>query len=291
MEKPLIFIVILNWNGKDVIKNCLNSVENIDYPNFQTVVVDNGSNDGSQNLIKLEFPRVLLIENEKNMGVAEGNNIGIKFALKMGAEYIFILVNDIIVDSNILNILLFEHKYNNIVGIVAPIVLDMGNREYIQENGNLINWKKGRAYLLDRGNIKDVHPIKREVDYVGLPFINANIIDTIGYYDPKYFVYWEDADFCIRVKRAGYKIISVPDAKIWHKLSYTTKKVTGFYEYHITRNMFWFMKKFANKLDYTIFLIYFFGFRVLFMSALFLIYYRDIQSLKYYYKGIIDGIR
>jgi len=291
MGYPKIFLIILNWNGKEVLKDCLQSIEKIDYPNYEVIVVDNGSTDDSQKMIKESFSYVHLIENEKNEGVAEGQNIGIRYALERGTNYVFILNNDVTLDKNILKELLKVIESDDKIGVVGPILYWANEPEKIQSTGGMINWKKGTASHLNTGEIDKELPNTREVDYVGLVFVSSNILEKIGLYNSKYFAYWEDTDFCTRVKEVGYKVISVSDAKVWHALEYTTGKISGFYEYHMARNMFWFMKQHATRRQYLSFLLYFFGFPFWLTSGIHLVYHRDISAFISFLKGVRDGIR
>ena len=288
MNHPKVFIIILNWNGKEVLRECLESIEKIDYPNYEVIVVDNGSTDGSQKMIKEKFPYVHLIENDKNEGVAEGQNIGIRYALEKKTDYVFITNNDTTLDKNILKELLKVIEGDDKIGIAGPIVYWANDPERIQFSGGMINWKKGQGHLLEAGKIdKGQHSVKN-VDYVGLVFISSDMLKEVGFYNSNYFAYWEDAELCTRVKKAGYKVVCVSNAKVWHKGSYTTKKISGFFEYYNTRNSFLFMKKHATKGQYLSFLLYFFGFRFWFTSGM-LLYHKNIKALISFYKGIKDG--
>ena len=288
MSYPKIFLIILNWNGKEILKECLESIEKIDYPNYEVIVVDNGSMDSSQKMIKDDFPYVHLIENEKNEGVAEGQNIGIRYALEKGTDYVFILNNDLTLDKNILKRLLKVIESDDKIGVVGPILYWADDPERIQLSGSIINWKKGIGHNAS-GFDKKQHYVK-EVDNTGLVFVSSDILKKVGLYNSKYFAYYEDADFCIRVKKAGYKVVCCSDAKIWHKGSYTTKKISGFFEYYMTRNMFWFMKQYATKRQYLSFLLYFFGFQFWFTSGIH-IYHKNVAAFTSFCKGIIDGIK
>src|SRR5665647_323864 len=106
MYCPKISIIVLNMDGKEVLTECLNSIKEVDYPNYDVIVVDNGSSDGSQAFIRRAFPNVELIENKSNLGVPEGQNIGIRAALQAGADYVFSVNNDTIIDRNVLQELL-----------------------------------------------------------------------------------------------------------------------------------------------------------------------------------------
>ena len=289
MNYPKIFIIVLNWNGKEVLRECLESIEKIDYPNYEVIVVDNGSTDGSQKAVKEEFPYVHLIENDKNEGVAEGENIGIRYALEKGTDYVFITNNDVTLDKNLLRELLKVAERDDKIGIVGPIVYWANDPERIQFSGGMINWKKGQGHLLEAGKIdKGQHSVKN-VDYVGLVFVSSGILEKVGLYNSKYFAYWEDAELCTRVKKAGYKVICTSDAKVWHKGSYTIKKISGFYEYYNTRNAFLFMKEYATRIQFISFILWFFVVNFWFTSGM-LLYHKNIKALMSFYKGIKDGL-
>ena len=291
MNLPKIFIIILNWNGKEVLRECLKSIEDIDYPNYGVIVVDNGSMDGSQKAVKEDFSYVHLIENDKNEGVAEGQNIGIRYAFEKGTDYVFILNNDLTLDKNILKSLLKVIESDDKIGVVGPILYWADEPEKIQSAGGIINWRKGKVSHLNAGETDKELPNTREVDYVGLVFVSSGILGKIGLYDPKYFAYCEDLDFCARVKEAGYKVISVSDAKVWHKGAYTTRKVSGFCEYHMARNMFWFMKRHVSRRQYLSFLLYFFGFQFWFTSGIYIIYHKNVNAFISFFRGVIDGVK
>lgn len=291
MTHPKISLIILNWNGKEVLEPCLESIEKVDYSNYEVIVVDNGSTDDSQKMVKDNFSYVHLIENEKNEGVPEGQNIGIKYALEHETDYIFILNNDLTLDKNILKALLKVIECDDGIGVVGPIVFWADEPEKIQSAGGMVNWKNGLTYHLEVGETDKELPIVKEVDYFGLVFVSSSVLKEVGLYNSKYFAYYEDTDFCTRVKKAGYKIVSVSNAKVWHKGSYTTKKISGFFEYHMARNGFWFMKQHATKRQYLTFLINFFGFRFWFKSGVHLIYYRNINGFISFLRGVKDGLK
>lgn len=290
MSYPKIFLIILNWNGKEVLKECLESIEKIDYPNYEVIVVDNGSTDGSQKAIEEDFPYVHLIENDKNEGVAEGQNIGIRYALEKKTDYVFITNNDTTLDKNLLKELLKVAESDDKIGVVGPIVYWANDPERIQFAGAMINWEKGNCYLLEAGEIEKEHQDVKEVDYVGSVFVSMDIIKKVGLYNSKYFAYWEDTDFCTRIKKEGYKVVYVPKAKIWHKGTYTIGKISGFYEYHMARNMFWFMKQHATRRQYLSFLLYFFGFQFWFTSGI-LLRGKNINVIISFFRGVVDGLK
>lgn len=289
MDLPKIAIIILNLNGKEIIGDCVDSLHRTDYSNFEIIVVDNNSSDGSQEFIRNNYPDIYLVENKKNEGVAEGQNIGILKALERNADYIFVINNDIIVDENTIKTLLQVFNDES-VGIAVPVMYWPDDPKKIQSAGGMIKWKTGGAYHLN-ANEKNVElPKVREIDYLGSIFTTKKLLKEIGLFDPIYFAYWEDTDLCFRFKKAGYKVVSVSDAKIWHKHSYTTKKINGFIDFYFNRNSFIFMKKNSNKIQYTSFLLYFFLYKYWFRVFSLIFYYKKPRMINYLNKGIKEGL-
>jgi GT2 family glycosyltransferase len=285
-------IIILNWNGKKDTIECLDSLKKIRYFNYEIVIVDNGSTDGSVECFKKLYPKIELIENKKNLGFAEGNNVAIRRIIERGTDYVLLLNNDTIVDPDFLVELVNVLKNDSSIGIAGPTVYYYKEKDNIQSAGGKICWYKGKAPHLRNKNDMKINEI-RDVDYImGCSLMaKSELFKIIGYLNKDYFAYWEETEWCVRAKRAGYRIINVPAAKVWHKGGATSKKTSGFQEYQMTRNMFWFMKKHASKIQYLMFIINFIGFQFWFSSFIYVIYHKNLQLYKSFLKGIIDGIR
>lgn len=340
MNYPKVSIIILNWNGwKDAIE-CLESLYQITYPNYEVIVVDNGSEDDSIQKIKeycegkieveskfFEYPsenkpikiieyereeteaeggkqgevgdlpsykKLILIKNEKNYGFAEGNNVGVRYALKaLNPSYVLLLNNDTVVDPDFLRELVKVAENDERIGIMGAVNYYYDKPEKVWFCGGKINFWKGKVYNIRVNEMNKGQCDKiREVDYVAGScfFVSKEVIEKIGMLDHEYFAYWEEADWCIRALKAGYKIINVPNAKIWHKVSSTTKKISGFFEYYNTRNTFLFMKKNTTRIQFFSFILWFFVFNFWFMTGILLIYHKNMKALISFYKGIKDGL-
>lgn len=259
-----VFVVILNLNGKDFTLDCLTSLEDLKKPKNTEVfllVVDNGSTDNSVAAIKKNFPHVFILENRKNLGFAEGNNIGLRFALKEGADFILVLNNDTIVDKNLLTELLREVKDER-VGILGPKIYFAPGYEFHKdryqesEKGKVLWYAGGK---MDWGNVLASHRGVDEVDHgqydqvsptdftSGCCFlVKREILEKIGLFDARFFLYYEDNDLCQRAKKVGFKVLFVPKAHLWH-LNAGTAGGSGstLQEYYITRNRLLFGAKFA----------------------------------------------
>jgi GT2 family glycosyltransferase len=213
MNFPKIFIIILNYNGKEFIKKTLSGVLRINYPNFEVVLVDNNSEDGSFEFIKREFSKITLIKNSQNLGFSAGNNIGIEYALERGADYVFLLNYDTEVEKNFLSSLVEIMEKDGKIGIASPIILN--------EDGSKIWFSGGK---IDWLRMKSIHEDdNKKNNYLGSEYlsgcamlIRSEVFRQVGLFDEDYFLYWEDADFSVRVKKAGYKLVVCPESRIIH---------------------------------------------------------------------------
>lgn len=260
-----ISIVILNWNGKKDTLECLESLQNMEHGvwTIETIVVDNASTDGSAAEISRRYPEIMLLENKKNLGFAEGNNVGIRKALENGADDILILNNDTLIDKNLVNELLNVLEKDKTIGMAGPKIYFAPGNEYHQgryedsQRGKVI-WYAGG--LLDWQNMLATHRGVDKVDHgqyekaeetdfvTGCALmIKREVLEKIGLFNPKYFLYWEDTDLCERAKRAGFKIFYVPQAFLWHKnASSSDKPGSKLHQYYQTRNRLLFAHQFAS---------------------------------------------
>lgn len=210
---PNIFVIILNYNGGEVLMDCLRSVFQSDYPNFETVVVDNDSDDGSFEKARQNFSRAHFIKNSSNLGFSKGNNLGIRFALEKFADYVFILNNDAIIEKTTLSKLEEELSENQSAGIASPVIMDgTGNKVWFA--GGAIDWKKMRT--THSFDIKSSDPYLTEYISGCAMLVKAEVFKKIGLFDERYFLYYEDADFSLRAVKAGCGLVVDPSVRIRH---------------------------------------------------------------------------
>ncbi len=238
---PKVAIIILNWNGLKDTLECLSSVKKIDYPNYCIIVVDNGSTDGSQKVLRESFPDITIIENAANLGYAEGNNVGIRVALQNAAEYILVLNNDTVVDDKILDNFLTAANRSPRCGIFGGLIYYYSDRNRICFGKTKWNVKRGDFDIIDKDIMQNDNQISYywETDYVcgAALFIREQVIKKIGLFEPKFFLCWEEVDFCTRAAKAGFTCLIVPNAKIWHKGAVSFNGLSSpFREYFDTRN-------------------------------------------------------
>jgi hypothetical protein len=233
MSNPKVCIIILNWNGKELLKRCLNSLFKLtNYQNYKVIIVDNGSTDGSVEYVKKNFPKADVLALNKNYGFAKGNNIGIK---KSKGDFILLLNSDTkIIDSFFLNKMLKIAKEEN-VGIVGAQLLDENGRKQ-----NSAAWIRPLKIFYYTGN-----KIK-EVDWVsGACFlIKKELLEKIGLFDENFFLYYEETDYCYRAKKNNFKVVIQPAAKIIHYGGRTSRKMNqDFITYHWYKSRMYFFLK------------------------------------------------
>lgn len=291
-NSPKVTVVILNWNGKKDTVECLESLKQITYPNYEILLVDNGSTDGSTEFFREYCPEIEVIESEKNLGFTGGCNIGIKKAISSSADYILLLNNDVAVEPDFLDELVSVAKKNENVGILGTKINYYDASEQIWAAGGFINyWICLVAYHGMNEPNTEKYSYEKDVDFVSgcAMLIRAEVFQKTGLLDEKYFAYFEDVDICLMARKNGYGIRYVPSAKIYHKVSRTSGgALSPFSLYYNTRNKLLFLRKhFHMPQLLTAFVVTMavFGIRTLYL----LIFRRDIRACSMIFKGIEDA--
>jgi hypothetical protein len=241
-------IIVLTWNQRDLTLDCLASLAEMEYPEerLQVIVVDNGSRDGTAAAVRERYPHVTVLENGDNLGFAEGNNVGIRHALQGPAQHIMLLNNDTVVDRQMLAELITIMDQHPEVGIVGPKMLYFEPSNVIWCAGNRIDWRSGKSTRLqaEEPDTRD-NELAREVDFITACAIllRREVIEKIGLLDPRFFIYYEETDWCMRARRAGWCIFYVPAARLWHKVSAAMGTTSPATDYYMNRNRLLFLTK------------------------------------------------
>lgn len=250
---PKVSIVILNWNGYEDTRGCLVSLQKIDYPNYEIIVIDNGSTDGSPEMIESDFPEIKLIRNKENLGFERANNVGIREALKEDAAYVSLLNNDTIVAPNFLSELVKAFEGDVSVGMAGPKIYYMDKPYRISFAGGKISWIFGKSWHEGDGRLDNEKYNKQKyTDYItgACMVIKTEVFKKIGLFNETYFRYWEDTELCERAIRAGYKLLYVPSSTIKHKVAATTGGASFSTEYYDARNSMYFFFSYGPSLTY-----------------------------------------
>ncbi len=210
---PKLFVIILNYNGKNTLSDCLSSVFQSNYANTEVVVVDNNSTDGSFEQARLAYSRAHFIRNSENIGFAKGNNVGIRFALEKFADFVFILNNDAMLEKDTLTLLVQEAKKHGKPAAYSPLILAANNKD-VWFAGGFINWKKMRTEHIFEKTSDDTYP-SEYLSGCGM-LVDKEIFKRIGLFDERFFLYYEDADFSFRAKKAGFELFIFPAVHMKH---------------------------------------------------------------------------
>lgn len=244
---PKVSIILVNYNGyRDTIE-CLQSLRKITYPNHEVVVIDNASTNESVEEIG-DFIREgeILIPSEVNGGFSAGNNIGIKYALEHGAEYCLLLNNDTVVEPNFLYKLINGFEFSGKCGLTIGKILYESKRELIWYAGGSLSPKTARTeHWHYRKKDEGLPDIPQKVTFATgcCMCLSRKTIDTVGLMDESYFLYEEDADYCYRITKAGFDMVYVPQARIYHKVSASTGEASVTSQYYTVRNKYRLIKR------------------------------------------------
>ena len=262
-------IVTILYNSENVIDDFLKSLNKQLFHDFELFIIDNNSQDNSILKIKnsnLNFNYTLKI-NKNNIGVAAGNNQGIKLALEKKCQNILIMNNDITFSSDLLMSILNEHKKDNNI-LITPKINYYDNKNIIWYGGGFFMKKRGyKQYHRGIGDQSNNSCLTKDfVDYAPTCclFIPGKVFEDLGIMDEKYFVYYDDVDFCYRVfKSDKYKLLFCPNIIMYHKVGSLTKsriknKLSCFFIKQIVKNHVYFLRKQENKLKYFFIILYFF---------------------------------
>ncbi len=246
MSAPSVAIIILNWKGLDDTLACVRSLERVDYARFETVVIDNGSGDGSAAALKKACPGLRVLETGDNLGFAGGNNLGLEWALARRYDYALLLNNDTEVALDFLRRLVEAMERDPALSVVGPTIYFHADPRRIWSSGGHIDWRTGRTLMEGLGQVDEGQfgEGPREVDFVTgcAMLVRMDVVHRIGSIDPRFFAYYEETEWCVRMRRAGFGVAHVPGARVWHKVSPMEQAHSPLVHYYMTRNRLLFLR-------------------------------------------------
>lgn len=316
-------IIILNYNGSEITIECLESIFEIEYPNYEIILVDNNSNDNSLNEILLflksknvdikffEYDgeknifinpfqlendyssnnndglNITVIKNDENYGYAQGNNIGIKYCReRIESQFFLILNNDTVVKKDFLKFLINEATENKEFGILSPLIYDYYTKK-IQYSGDKIGWYSGR---ITKSPSHEIGILTSDTISGASMLITSNTLELIGYLPVDYFMLWEDIDYSTKAWRNDIKCGYVTKSKIWHKGSVSIGKISLLRVRCSMRNRIIFWRKYSNNWQFSCFLISLFLFHLPVIISVGLIKSDERNKFVFNsFKGIYEG--
>ena len=293
-------IILVNWNSYELTKNTIISLQASTYTNYSIIVVDNASSDDSLQQLKKEFPSIIFLESNNNLGFTGGNNLGMQYALEKKFELQLLLNNDVEVEPDFLEPLIDVFK-NEKIGAAQPLIYFHHNHELIWNAGSKYNALLGITTTPGYNTIdigQKQKKIHKKIDWItGCAFmVRSSVLHKVGLLTEAFFIYYEDVDLSFKIKKSGYELAYVPGSVIYHiagmahkslqktKEGYMSAKV----HYLNARNRIWILKKYTTLWAFPLVLVYqtfyFFG------ISFYFIFRRRWQKLKAWNRGIGDGL-
>ena len=300
MKEPKIAIIIINWNTYQLTFNCLKSLKACTYKNKTIFLVDNGSKDDSGDKLALEFPDINFIKNEINEGFTGANNKALKVILKQNFDYVLLLNNDTEVKPNFLTHLEASMNFDENLAATQPLILDFPNKNTIWNAGGSFNSFFGLSKTRFKGMIyKPKLKIDTSTEWISgcCILVKIAVIHEVGLLDNRFFAYFEDVDWSIRMTNLGYKLGVVPKSIIYHHSSGSSKKnntsnegnLSPYAHYLNVRNHIYLIKKhtfFFNSIGSLIYQIL----KITSYSIYFILRFR-FGKFKMVWRGVSDGIK
>lgn len=285
-----VFALVLNWNRWQDTLECLASLRRQTYPHIHIVVVDNGSIDNSVDRIRQVYPDITLLENPTNLGFAGGANVGIQYVMEQRGDAVFLLNNDTIIAPDTVSIMV--QQLDTYVGVVSPLIYYFDDPQMIwSAGGNLspLNLEITDS-LRGRQNQGTLTPVM-ERDFVPgtSMLIPRHTFEAVGAFDERFFMYYEDMDFCLRTRRAGLQILLTTEARVWHKVAVSSGGADSPQErYWMARSSVLYFRKHARNLQRITVVAWRFGSAI--RTTARLIWKGRSEASRAYWRGLYDGL-
>jgi hypothetical protein len=289
--QPLVSIITVNFNEPAVTCELLGSIRKVKYRNLEIIVVDNGSSENPQELLKKHYPEVKFIRSEKNLGFAGGNNLGIQAS---SGDFLFFLNNDAELTDGAIETLLALFEAVPRAGIASPKICYHNAKpgsepDVIQYVGTTHvhpltarNSTPG-AGEIDNGQFSKAKPTAYA--HGAAMIVPRQVVDQVGLMSEVFFLYYEELDWCEQIRRAGYEIYVEPNAKVYHKESYSVKKTSALKTYYLNRNRLLFMRRNRSGNQWRVFCVFLILFTLPKNTLSFLLK-GDWKNLKAFWKAI-----
>lgn len=247
---PLVIAIILNWNKDDLTLDTLASLREQIYPRLQTLVLDNGSDNQQEALarIRAAFPQVRTLASKRNLGFAGGCNVGMRAALELGADYLLLLNNDVLLQPDAIAELVAALQADTGAGAAGPLIYYASEPERVWFGGGKV--RMGGRVLPEHGEGAGIHSGSPTMESEWLPgtavLVRREAVARAGMMNASYFLYWEDVEWCFRLRNAGYRLLLVPRSIIYHKVNATSGDLPLTIVYYWERNRLRFIERWGT---------------------------------------------
>jgi len=240
LPEQWVYILVLNWNNWKDTNECLASLQGLDYNHWKVIVLDNGSTDGSLRHIRERHQEVEIMKLGDNLGFANGNNAGIRTAVERGAEYVWLLNNDTEVDPGALRALVETAESDPRIGAVGSAIYSMAKPEQLLAwGGGYINFWLGRS----RHFVSPMSDNQLEFVTGASLLLRRPVLESVGLLDEGFFMYCEDADYCFRLRRAGWRLAVAGGSRVWHKEQGSVGKKSTLLDSYFNRSVARFLQR------------------------------------------------
>jgi len=290
IPSPSVYSIVLNYNNYTDTIDTIESVLSLEYDANSILLIENSSDKSIIRKIRTQFPNLAIFENEKNLGYAGGNNVGIQKAIASGADYIFLLNNDVKLEKDVLKKCISAMEKSPGCAACQPIIVTFENEERIWSAGTQLYFGYPRLFL--KGTKLQKNGIKTSpFGLVGCAILfRRSALQQIGFFDESLFLLHEETDWCIRAKQMNFSLLIISNAIVYHKISTTIGMFSKIYLYYIGRN--WLLVGKKNFSFFRYLYILFTEFLIRFPYYLYHVIKKgQIKMIKYYLQGILDGIQ
>jgi GT2 family glycosyltransferase len=235
---PRVFLIVLCYKSIDLTLDCLVSLLGQNYPACEVLIIDNASQDGTAETLRATYPHIEVVATGENLGYAGGNNVAMQIALGRGADALFLINNDTWLEPDCVSVLVEALSANSQVGVIGPMVYAGERKEVISSAGGQIDWRGADALNVGAGQLDEQQHLARKVDFIngcGI-LVTAAAVQRVGLLDPRYFMYWEETDWCQRMTRAGVGVWFEPAAHMIHRATLKVADLGPTTLYYVTRN-------------------------------------------------------
>ena len=289
---PKVAAIVLNYNGRDITLQALDSLTKMTYPACDIIHVDNGSNDGSTAAITEAYPQVRTIREDQNIGPAGGLNLGMRAALESNYEYLLFLNNDIEVDPEMLSELVRVAEGSQDIGCVGPKAYYFWDRNRLWSAGGNLHFRESATTERGMGEIdQGQYDQEEDVDYINgcAILIRRSALEKVGYWDPQFQLAGEDADLCMRLKQKGFRCTYSPRAVLWHMVAQTAGSYEARRTFGTGRSTALFVRRYGSFRDWLTFVM-------IMGAALPLAFLRELPkgnqgAVIAKFKGVLTGLR
>jgi GT2 family glycosyltransferase len=247
---PSVLIVVVCFNRVADTLACLASLANLIYARYEVLVIDNASSDGTVEQVRARFPEHVVLETGANLGYAGGNNLGLRRAIAQGYDYALLLNNDAEVAAGSLEALIAAAEGDPSVGLAGPTIYYADRPSTIWSAGGIIQWHQGKTAMRGLDEIDNGQYARpAEVDFLSgcALLVKRAAVERVGLLDERFFLYYEDTEWCVRLRRAGFRVVQVPAARLIHRIPLDARDTQPYVTYYMTRNRLLFLQLVGAK--------------------------------------------